>query len=412
MHIKYTLKTALTSLKANKSRTGLTILGIVIGVMAIILVVSVGQGAEAMILNQVQAFGATNISVEPGREPSGPSDFGELFSDSVGKKDLEALKNPSNVQGVERVVPVVMQNETASYGGETYRASIIGSENSLAEVLDIHPTEGVLFGDSDVKGKSSVAVIGSDVKDELFGFSDALGKKIKIKGRPFRIVGVMSSTGQMSFFNVDKMIMVPYTTAQQYLFGISHFHSLIVQAESEELVPRIEREVTLTLRELHDIEDPSKDDFRVETQADAAERVSSITGILTALLVSVAAVALVVGGVGIMNIMLVSVTERTREIGLRKALGATKDDILKQFLLESVILTGVGGVIGIIVGALLSFVAALGLSQVLAMDWGFVFSVPAALIGISVSVLVGLVFGIYPAKEAAKKSPIEALRYE
>jgi putative ABC transport system permease protein len=412
MHIKHVLKTASTSLKTNKSRTGLTILGIVIGVMAIILVVSVGKGAEQMILSQVQAFGSTNISVEPGREPTGPSDFAEMFSDSLKVKDLEALRNPSNVQGVKNVVPIIMQNETVLYEGETYRSSIIGSNKDLAGIFDIYPEKGVLFGDSDVKSRASVAVIGANVERELFGFSDSLGKKIKIKGRPFRIVGVMSSTGQMSFFNVDKMVLIPYTTAQKYLFGINHFHSLIVQAENEEVIPRVEEEIKLTLRELHGITDPSKDDFRVETQESAAERVGSITGILTALLVSVAAVALLVGGVGIMNIMLVSVTERTREIGLRKALGATKTDILKQFLLESVILTLVGGIIGILVGAFLSLLAAIVLSSVVNMDWNFVFSFPAALIGIGVSVFVGLVFGIYPAKEAAKKSPIEALRYE
>lgn len=412
MHIKYTFKTAITSLKANKSRTGLTILGIVIGVMAIILVVSVGQGAEQMILRQIQAFGSTNISVEPGREPTGPSDFGEIFSDSIKERDLEALRNPNNVQGVKRVVPLVTQNETVSYEGETYRATIIGSEKELSEVLDIYPEKGALFGDSEVKSRASVAVIGADVEKELFGFSEGLGKKIKIKGRPFRVVGIMSSKGQISFFDVDKMVLVPYTTAQHYLFGISHFHSIIVQAESEELVPRVEREIQLTIREIHDIDDPSKDDFRVETQEDTAERVSSITGILTALLVSVAAVALLVGGVGIMNIMLVSVTERTREIGLRKALGATRKNIMKQFLTESVILTVSGGIIGILVGAGLSLLAAIALSRVVGMTWNFVFSVPAALIGIGVSVMVGLVFGLYPARVASKKSPIEALRYE
>jgi len=412
MHIKYSIKTAIGSLRANTSRSALTILGIVIGITAITLVVSVGEGAQALILSQIEAFGPTLLDVNPGREPSGLSDFAEIFSDSLKQRDLEALRDPNNVQGVERVMPTVLQTDTVSYGGETYRTSIVGSDPYFAEVFDMYPEEGANFTEGDVEARAGVAVIGSKVKEELFGDSDALGKKLRIKNRTFRIVGVFSHRGQMAFFNPDKLVLVPYTTAQQYLFGIDYFHSITVKAVSEDVVPRVQREVELTLRELHGIDDPAKDDFYVSTQADAAARIGSVTSILTALLVSVAAISLVVGGVGIMNIMLVSVAERTREIGLHKALGATPRDISRQFLLESVFLTAVGGVIGVILGFCFSFLASLVLGQVLSTGWKFAFSLPAALLGLSVAAAVGFVFGLYPARQAAKKSPIEALRYE
>jgi putative ABC transport system permease protein len=211
---------------------------------------------------------------------------------------------------------------------------------------------------------------------------------------------------------VNEMILVPYTTAQQYLTGTTHFNSIIVQAETEEIVPRVVHDIEATLRESHSITDPDNDDFYVSTPDDAAAIVGTITLVLTALLGSVAGISLVVGGIGIMNIMLVSVSERTREIGLRKALGATEKDILIQFLLESIILTGFGGVIGIILGAAISYVAALVLSSTVATDWTFAFPISAAVLGLGVSGFIGLVFGIYPAKRAAAKSPMEALRYE
>jgi len=257
-----------------------------------------------------------------------------------------------------------------------------------------------------------LVVIGSKVVEHLFGSDNAIGQKIKIKGRNFKVISTLPPTGGGSLFNFDSMTLVPYTTAQDYLLGIKYFNRIITQTQTDAQVPAAATDIQRTLRDSHNITDPTKDDFTVQTQQDLANRLSTITGALTWFLVAVASIALFVGGVGIMNIMLVSVTERTREIGLRKALGATDRDILSQFLLEAVLLTAIGGLIGIILGASLAFLIAIILSKGLNVNWQFIFPWSGAILGLVVSGLIGLVFGGYPASQASKKSPIEALRYE
>lgn len=408
---KHTLKTALTGLTTNRSRSALTILGIVIGITAIMLVVSLGAGAQELILGQVQGLGTNTIAIIPGREPTGPSDVTFMFSDSLKERDIVALKNKANVPGLKSIMPTVFDAGSASYGSNTYQVSIFGATELMVDIFDLEP-QGEFFNSDHVLSRSDVAVLGHKVADKLFGDEEPLDKKIKIKSRNFKILGVLPETGGGSLFNFDDMILVPYTTAQDYITGKKSFNRIIIQAASDKDVPATANDIEITLRELHGISDPAKDDFTVQTQQDLADRLSTITGALTYFLVAVASIALFVGGVGIMNIMLVSVTERTREIGLRKALGATDKDILTQFLLESVLLTAIGGIVGIVLGASLAFITAIGLSRGLGVNWSFVFPWGGAFLGLGVSALIGLIFGGYPARQASMKSPIEALRYE
>lgn len=411
MHIRYTLQSAYIGLRTNTSRSLLTILGIVIGITAIMVVMSVGNGAQDLIIGQIEGFGAETISVESGREPTGPSDIVEAFTDSLKERELQAIERLRN-HGIELISPLTFTSATVAYGSETKRSTVQGISPDFLEIFNIEVEAGSMLTEDDVRLHAPVALIGAEVKEELFGLSDAIGSRVKIKNHTFRIVGVLKEKGQTAFLNIDDAIFIPYTTVQDYLTGTKHFQNILVKATSQEAVGRVSLEIETTLRELHNITDPDKDDFHVATQADALEIVGVITTSLKAMLVSIAAISLLVGGIGIMNIMLVSVTERTREIGLRKAVGAKYRDILLQFMSEAVLLTVAGGIIGIATGAGISYLAAVILSVAVVDGWSFSFPFSAMLLGLGVSMGVGLVFGLYPARQAASKSPMEALRYE
>jgi putative ABC transport system permease protein len=412
MRIKHTLKIAVKSVAINKSRSVLTILGIVIGIASVIVVVSLGDGATKLITSQIEGIGSQTIAIEPGREPTSPTDVAQMFSDSLKPKDLELLRKKENVPGLQEAMPEVFGGVVGSYENETYRFTVLGVTDAMERIMDIGEVHGDFLTEDDVKESAAVAVLGAKVKEELFGPDDALGKKVRIKGVNLRVVGVLPKKGSSSLMSFDEMVIVPYTTAQNYILGTKHFNEVIVLASPNASVPDTVRDIKTTLRESHGITDPSRDDFYVNTQADLLKRIGTVTLALTLLLASVAAISLIVGGVGIMNIMFVSIIERTREIGLRKSLGATNGDILLQFLLEAILLTFIGGVIGVLFGAFVSFIFSFAINHATSINWEFSFPIQGALLALGVSTFIGLVFGIYPARKAAKKNPIEALRYE
>lgn len=414
MTFRRTLQIATESILAHKARSILTILGVIIGVTSIIIIVSIGKGAENLISNEITSLGADIVWIEPGREPEGPTDFASaIFSNTLKTGDIEALKDKNNVPGLVDIAPAVMVPGSVSYEGETYRPISIGwSAKFFGNVYNIFPEEGSYFDDISIRNKEKVAVLGSRVKDELFGENNAIGETIKIKDVNFRVVGVLPKKGQIMFFDIGELVMVPYTTAQSQLLGIDYYNEVWVQVKSVDVVEETVLDIKETLRNRHGITNPEKDDFYILTQQNLLDQISNILNIVTTLIGSVVAISLVVGGVGIMNIMLVSVAERTKEIGLRKAIGATKENITTQFLLEAAILAGVGGLFGIIFGAIISFAITTVFSAVTDIPWTFVFPLPAAVLGFVVAIITGIVFGIYPARQAAKKSPIEAIRYE
>ncbi|MBN2198186.1 ABC transporter permease [Candidatus Wolfebacteria bacterium] len=414
MLLKYIFKTAGINILANKSRSILTVIGIVIGVTSIITILSIGGGVENLIVGEISSLGADIIWIEPGREPSGFSDFtSTIFSNTLKEKDIEALKRKENVPDLIDIAPALSVPGSVSYGGETYKPMIMGwSAKFFEDVFKIYPEEGISFDETAIRNKERVAVIGSKVKEELFGTEEALGKSIKIGNQRFKVIGVLPPKGQIFFFDVGEFVLIPYSTAMTYILGIDYYNEVWVRVKNVDLIPTTVEDIKRVLRERHNIIDSEKDDFYIMTQQNMIDQVENILDILTIAIGAIVAIALVVGGVGVMNIMLVSVTERTKEIGLRKSLGATKKDIIYQFLVEAIILTFLGGIIGIILGLILSYGATLIVSKLLGVDWAFQFPIFAIILGVLSSVLTGLVFGIYPAFQAAKKEPIEALRYE
>jgi putative ABC transport system permease protein len=418
MRFKDSLKISFITLRTNKMRSALTMLGIIIGVGSVILMMSLGKGAQSLILGQIKSLGANSIYIEPGSfDPS--KGFGmemaleEMTIKTLKLKDVEAIKKDPLV---DIAYPMVYGVARAIYRSNDEKITFIGITPEAYIIDDWHAVTGRDINEDEVKSMAKVATLGHKIAKDLFAEEDPIGKTIRIRKTNFKVIGVMQERGVEMFQNFDEYIYIPVTTAQKLLLGIDHLNAITVRAISEDVVNELMENIRLTLRDTHNIYNPegdlSKDDFKVMSQVEASNMMTQITGILTAFLSSIAAIALLVGGIGIMNIMLVSVTERTREIGLRKAVGARNKDIMNQFLLEAITLTLLGGIIGFLGGTLISFAAAIVLSKVLNIDWVFVIPFSAVILAFGVAALVGLIFGLYPARKAAKLNPIEALRHE
>lgn len=396
-----------TALLGNKVRSGLTILGIVIGIASVIAMLAIGAGAKGSIQSSIESLGSNLILVMPGaqRGPGVQVSSGRGSSQTLTADDADAIA--SEVAGVKAVAPTVTSRKQVVVQGNNTNTSITGVNTDYATVRNIEIDEGVFISDQDNGSLSKVAVLGPTTRDDLFGEGgDSLGKTIRIGGINFKVIGITKAKGGSGFNNADDVIYVPLKTAQRFITGNQYVNTISIQAESQEVMTQVQEDTTTLLLDRHHISDPQAADFSTLNQSDIVSSASTITNTLTYLLASVAGISLVVGGIGIMNMMLTTVTERTREIGLRKAIGAKKKDISTQFLVESILLTFVGGVSGVILGWIIAFaVSATGVLQAQV-------TLSSILLAFGVSAVIGIVFGYYPARRAAGLNPIEALRYE
>lgn len=389
-------------------------LGMIIGISSVIIIMSIGASAQGLIVNQIKSVGSNLIGVLPGAsdENGPPATAMGITVTTLKYEDALALAQKQNVPHAEAVASYVKGVGTVTWqenvGVDT---NITGTTASYTEVEDAEVAAGRFFSNDEEKTISRIVVLGSQVAQDLFGNTDPIGQTIKIKRESFKVIGVMIERGSVAFQNQDDQVFIPLVTAQKLLFGINHLGFLRVKVSDTKYLDQTVEDIKATLRERHNINNPADDDFSVRNVQQALDVLTGVTNALKFFLAAIAAIALVVGGVGIMNIMLVAVNERIREIGLRKAVGATRSNILTQFLIETAVLALGGGIIGTIIGAGVSGLIAVG-AVYLGYDWGFIVTPSSIFLAAGVSIAIGLTFGIYPAYKAAKLDPISALRYE
>lgn len=413
MKIEDLFEETFLAITVNKARTGLTMLGIVIGIAAVIALTAIGQGAQGMIQASIQSLGSNLLIIVPGASKT----FGSTVSAGLGSAETltpDDANAISQLPGVAAVSPEASGRYQVIHGGSNTQTNVLGVVSSYPQVRDVQVAQGRFITDSDNRSSARTAVIGPTVLQDIFGSSIAtatpdmaIGQTIRIKNVDFTVVGVTQSKGGSGFNNQDDMIFIPLSVAQHFLIGSSQYLSEVdVEAQSQQVMAQVQSEITSLLLRRHNISNPQNTDFNVINQADIISAASFVTGTFTTLLAAIAGISLLVGGIGIMNMMLTTVTERTREIGLRKAVGAKRKDITMQFLTEAVMLTFGGGIIGIAVG----WIAATAVSSLTSITT--IVSPSSILLAFCVSAGIGILFGYYPAVRAARLNPIEALRYE
>lgn len=413
MNFKDNVHNSLNLFRQNKSRAVLTMLGIVIGIMGVIVIISAGNGAQGLIVNQIQSQGSNLVAVFPGSgdEEGPPVSVMGIVITTLKYEDIKALKDPILSPRVQEVSGYVRGTDTVTYGSNKADTTFIGVSASLPEIEDTGVALGSFFSEEDERGLQKVAVLGADVKKDLFGDDNPLGQLVKIGKHSFRVIGVMRERGTSGFANQDNQIYVPIITAQKLLLGIDYINFGRAKIATGAKLDQAIEDIKLILRDQHDLASGQPNDFDVRSQTDAINVLLKVTNAIKFFLAAVAGIALLVGGIGIMNIMLVAVQERIREIGLRKAVGARGLDIIEQFLIETIIITSVAGLIGIILGIIISYLLAV-VMQSLDYDWAFSLSLLSIVLSVAVSSAIGFIFGLIPARRASRLDPIDALRYE